>query len=73
MNAVKTQVWVAISVYVLVAIIKKRLNLDFSLYTILQILSVTVFEQLPVRQVLTNFDYRSLDGESHNQLLLFDL
>jgi len=73
MNAVKTQVWIAISVYVLVAIIKKRLNLDFSLYTILQILSVTVFEQLLVRQVLTNFDYRSLDGESHNQLLLFDL
>ena len=59
--------------YVLVAIIKKRLNLDLSLYTILQILSVTVFEQLPIRQVLTNFDYESLEGESHNQLLLFDL
>jgi len=72
-NAVKTQVWKSISVYVLVGIIKKRFNLDLSLYTILQILSVTVFKQLPMRQVLTNYDYRSLDGESHNQLLLFDL
>ena len=72
-NAVKTQIWIAIFIYVLVAIIKKRLNLDLSLYTILQILSVTVFEQLPIRQVLTNFDYRSIDGESHNQLLLFEL
>jgi len=72
-NAVKTQIWIAISVYVLVAIIKKQLNLDLSLYTILQILSVTVFEQLPIIQVLTNFNYKSLKGESHNQLLLFDL
>ena len=52
-NAVKTHIWIAISVYVLVAIIKKRLNLDLSLYTILQILSVTVFEQIPIIQVLT--------------------
>jgi len=72
-NAVKTQIWIAISIYVLVAIIKKRLNLELSLYTILQILSVTAFEQLPIRQLLTSFDYKSLDIESHNQLLLFEL
>lgn len=72
-NAVKTQIWIAISVYVLVAIIKKRLNLDMSLYSILQILSVTVFEKLPVLQVLTDFNYQSQEYESSNQLLLFDL
>ena len=72
-NAVKTQIWIAISVYVLVAIIKKRLNLDLSLYTILQILSVTMFEQVPIIQVLTDFDYKSLEGDSCKQLLLLDL
>ena len=69
----KTQVWIAISVYVLVAIIKKRLNLDLSLYTILQILSVTAFEQVPIIQVLTNFDYSSTGVDSDKQLLLLDL
>ena len=72
-DAVKTQVWIAISVYVLVAIIKKRLNLDLSLYTILQILSVTTFEQVPIIQVLTQFDYRSMENWSDKQLLLKDL
>ncbi len=72
-NAVKTLVWIAISVYLLVAIIKKRLNLDISLYTILQILSVTAFEQVPIIQVLTNFDYNSIEGDSDKQLLLIDL
>ena len=72
-NAVKTQIWIAISVYVLVAIIKKRLALDLSLYTILQILSVTAFEQIPIIQVLTNFDYNSLEDESYKQLLLIEL
>ena len=71
-NAVKTQIWIAISVYVLIAIIKKRLDLPLSLYTILQILSVTAFEQVPIIQVLTNFDYRSTEGDSANQLLLID-
>jgi len=70
-NAVKTQIWIAISVYVLVAIIKKRLNLDISLYTILQILSVTVFEKEPMLQVLTSFDYEIENQENPNQLLLF--
>lgn len=56
-NAVKTQIWIAVSVYVLIAIIKKRLNIDMSLYTFLQILSVTVFEKVPIYQLLTEFDY----------------
>lgn len=73
MNAVKTQIWIAISVYVLVAIIKKQLRLDGSLYTILQILSVTAFEQLPIEQVLRNSDYSSEDQDSGKQLLLIDL
>ena len=60
------------SVYVLVAIIKKRLNLDLSLYTILQILSITVFERLPINQVLTDTEYRPHGMVSHNQLNLFD-
>ena len=72
-NAVKTQIWIAISVYVLIAIIKKRLDLPLSLYTILQILSVTAFEQVPIIQVLANFDYRLAEGDSAKQLLLIDL
>ena len=71
-NAVKTQVWTAVSVYVLVAILKKRLGLDHSLYTILQILSVTLFEKVPMLQVLTNFDYETEHHENPNQLLLFN-
>ena len=72
-NAVKTQIWIAISVYVLVAIIKKRLKLEMSLYTILQILSVSIFEKVSMLQVLTDFDYSFQEDESHNQLMLFDL
>jgi len=72
-NAVKTQIWIAISVYVLVAIIKKRLHLDLSLYTILQILSVTTFEQVPIIQALTNYDYGLIEDGSDKQLLLKDL
>ena len=71
-NAVKTQIWIAISVYVLIAIIKKRLRLGLSLYTILQILSVTVFEKVPMLQVLTEFDYENQYHESPNQLSLFN-
>ena len=54
-NAVKTQIWIAISIYVIVAIMKKRLSLDHSLYTILQILSVALFERSPILQVLQGF------------------
>lgn len=72
-NAVKTQIWIAISIYVLVAIIKKQLNLSTSLYTILQVLSVTSFEQLPIPQVLTDSYYIPDTAGSDKQLLLIDL
>ena len=72
-NAVKTQIWIAISTYVLVAILKKRLGLGLSLYTILQILSVTLFEKVPIVQALTTTDYRTQNPRCPNQLLLFDL
>lgn len=72
-NAVKTQVWVAISVYVLVAILKKRLKLEQNLYTILQIFSVTVFEQLPIKQLFRNSNYKEYDNSEIKQLLLIDL
>lgn len=72
-NAVKTQIWIAISVYVLVAIIKKRLDLKPSLYTILQILSLTLFEKLPLSQALTATDALDEDVTNHNQLTLFNL
>jgi transposase len=70
-NAVKTQVWIAISVYVLVAIVKKRLHLKQSLYTILQILSISVFEKEPLFQILTNYERSGLLPEPDNQLNLF--
>lgn len=71
-NAVKTQIWIAISVYVLVAIIKKRMKLDQSLYTILQILSITLFEKMPILQVLTDIEYNNQITSSHIQLNLFE-
>ena len=71
-NAVKSQVWIAISVYVLVAIIKKRLNIKADLYTILQILSLTLFEKTPLDQLLMNMDYKDNDCVMRNQLNLFD-
>jgi len=72
-NAVRTQIWIAVSIYVLVAILKKRLNLDHSLYTILQILSVSLFEKVPLAQALTNIEPHSDNLCSHNQLNLFTL
>ena len=71
-NAVKTQVWIAVSVYVLVAIIKKRLRLDMSLYTILQILSVNVFERTSLLQILTDEHYKTETAEYYKQLTLFN-
>jgi len=71
-NAVKTQIWIAVSVYVQVAIIKKRLNLDASLYTILQILSVTIFENIPLDQLLMDNKFTQDNAGSPNQLILFD-
>ena len=71
-NAVKTQIWIAISVYVLVAIIKKRLNLDQTLYTILQILSLTLFEKKPILQVFTEQEHKKPMKPRFKQLLLND-
>ena len=71
-NALKTQIWIAISVYVLVAIVKKRLKLDRSLYAILQVLSVTTFEKTPILQVLSaqNYETDTIDGDNQLNLLL---
>jgi hypothetical protein len=70
-NAVRTQVWIAISVYVLVAIVKKRLNLERSLHSILQILSVSLFEKTSILQALSGSEYDEINYESSNQLNLF--
>ena len=71
-NAVKTQVWIAISIYVLVAIMKKRLKIDLTLYTILQILSITLFEKMPILQAITTDDYKIQITSGYNQLKLFE-
>ncbi len=72
-NAVKTQVWIAVSAYVLVAMVKKRLNLDLNLYTILQILSVTLFEKTPLLQAFSQGSCKMEQDASHNQLTLFNI
>jgi hypothetical protein len=72
-NAVKTQIWIAVSVYVLVAIVRKRLGLEISLYQILQILSVMLFEKTPILQALQPRDSQDDLLDSANQLILFDL
>jgi len=71
-NAVKTQIWIAISIYVLVAIVKKRLGLDQSLYTILQILSVTLFEKTPILQALSGTSCENQGNQNDNQPNLFN-
>ena len=71
-NAVKTQIWIAVSTYVLVAILKRELNLDRSLYEILQILSVTLFEKTPLITVLNDTRSPNLEGPRPNQKWLFD-
>ena len=70
-NAVKTQIWIAVSVYVLVAIVKKRLDLDRSLYTLLQVLSLTLFEKMPLHQALARDENRCNHPQITNQLNLF--
>ena len=72
-NAVKTQVWIAISIYVLVAIVKKELSLKKSLYEILQILSVTVFEKDQLFQALMEKDTKNEQPQNDKQLMLFNL
>ena len=71
-NAVKTQIWVGVSVYVLIAIIKKRMSLDASLYTISQILDTTLFEKMPLYQLLTDYGYKTEPINPLKQLTLFD-
>ena len=71
-NAVKTQIWIAVSVYVLVAIVRKRLGLEASLYQILQILSVTLFEKTPILRALQASDSENDLPDASNQLILFD-
>ena len=70
-NAVKTQIWIAVSIYVLVAIVRKRLGLEASLYQILQILSVTLFEKTPILRALQACDSDSDLVDIGNQLILF--
>jgi hypothetical protein len=71
-NAVKTQIWIAVAVYVLVAIVKKRMQIGLSLYTILQILSLTLFEKTPLYQAFAQNVYKSKIATTDNQLKLFD-
>jgi hypothetical protein len=71
-NAVKTQIWIAVSIYVLVAIVRKRLGLEASLYQILQILSLTLFEKTPILRALQASGSENDLGDSGNQLILFD-
>jgi len=72
-NAVRTQLWIALAVYVLIAIIRKRLNLEMSLYSILQILSVSIFEKTPILQAFSQKSEQAIEADSPIQLTLFDL
>ena len=72
-NAVKTQIWIAISIYVMVAIIRKMEKIELNLYTILQIFSVSLFEKVPIYQLLTDDSLQTFDCDSRNQLKLFEL
>jgi IS4 transposase len=71
-NAVKTQIWIAVSVYVLVAIVRKRMQIDESLYTILQVLSLTLFEKMPLYQAFAQGSYKNEITSPDNQLKLFE-
>ncbi len=72
-NAVKTQIWIAVSVYVLVAIVKKQVAPKRDLYTLLQILSVSLFEKTPISQAFSQVDAQTQDYTNPNQLSLFEL
>jgi len=72
-NAVKSQIWIAVCTYLIIAILKKRLNLDKSLYEILQILSISAFDKTPVNQLLMKTKLQNQEKGNHNQLILFDL
>ena len=72
-NAVKTQIWIAISVYVIVLILKKKLKLTQSIYEILQILSINIFDKDPLCQLFSNSNLQYFKEQNYNQLKLFDL
>ena len=72
-NAVKTQIWIAVCTYLIIAILKKQLNLDKSLYEILQILSISAFDKTPVNQLFTKPKLHIQKKDDDNQLILFDL
>ena len=72
-NAVKTQIWIAISVYVLLAIIKKKLKIELSLYTFLQVVSISIFENTPIISMFLNNNYTNITDHDDNQLFLFNL
>jgi hypothetical protein len=72
-NAVKTQIWIAVTIYVLVAIVRKRLGLEASLYQILQILSLSLFEKMPILHALQPSNSETDLPDPGNQLILFDL
>ena len=71
-NAVKTQIWIAVTVYVLVAVLRKRLGITADLYTILQVLSLTLFEKMPVFKLFSDTDHNLSNLENSNQLILFE-
>jgi len=72
-NAVKTQIWIAVCSYLLVAILKKQLNLDRNIYSILQILSVSAFDKTPLNQLLRDPELQIIEKPLHKQLTIFDL
>lgn len=72
-NAVKTQIWIAVSIYVLLAIIKKKLKIEHSLYTFLQVVSISIFEKMPINSMLSENNYSNFTHCSVNQLCLFNL
>ena len=68
----KSQIWIAVTVYVLVAVIKKRLDIPVDLYTILQVLSLTLFEKMPIFKLFSDTDFDLSNPDIHNQLILFE-
>ena len=72
-NAVKTQIWIAVSTFVLLAIIKKQLKIEVSLYTFLKVISISIFEKIPIKQLFDDCDYINNNTYDPNQLFLFDL
>lgn len=72
-NAVKTQIWIAVSTFVLLAIIKKQLKIEQSLYTFLKVISISIFEKTPIKQLFDDGDYKNVNNRDSNQLFLFNL